>query len=64
MTELKRAIRRDEGLVAECDDNGMCQARLLFQGKARHVDCGYFAGTHEDARGLHVRCRRPAPCPS
>jgi hypothetical protein len=61
MVELKRAIRRQEGLVAECEDNGMCQARFLVQGKARRVDCGYFAGTHEDARGLLVRCRYQKP---
>jgi hypothetical protein len=64
MTELKRAIRREEGLVAECERNGMCQALVIIRGKVRQVDCGYFAGTHEDARGLHVRCSRPAPCHS
>ena len=55
--ELRRAIRRKSEVLAECPkDGGVCQ--WWQHGQQRMVlSCGFCLGTHEDERGLMVRCK-------
>ena len=52
---LRRAIKRGHYIEAECPHNGDCRSMQHGQGVIV-LDCGYFKGTHEDERGLMVRC--------
>lgn len=64
MAKLRRAVNREEGVLAECPlGGGMCVARELARGKVRTVTCGFYEGLHEDDRGKFSRCNLPDPCP-
>ncbi len=54
---LRRAIRRVGSIMAECPHNGVCRYRQTSRGRIIHRPCPCFGGTHEDKRGLFVRCK-------
>ena len=59
---LRRAIKRHDGITAECPVEGECQYRQLTQGKMMDLACGFFRGTIENERGLMVKCDNLLPC--
>jgi len=62
MSKLRRAVNRDAGVTAVCPlGGGECLVREDVQGKMRAVPCGFYAGLHEDERGVFARCDCPDP---
>ncbi len=59
--KLRRAIRRHDGIAAECPIEGDCQGAQITQGKMVTFTCGYYLGSNENDRGLFVRCGYPGP---
>ncbi len=61
MTKLRRAVNRDDGVIAECPlGGGSCVTRDR-RISPRPVTCGFYEGLHEDERGKFARCSRPEP---
>ena len=57
--KLRKALKRHDDITAECPVEGNCQGVQITQGKVMSFSCGCYAGTHEDERGLFVRCDYP-----
>lgn len=53
---LRRAIKKGHRIEAECPHNGDCRHQQHGKG-VQILQCGFFKGTHEDHRGLMVRCK-------
>jgi len=57
--KLRKAIKRHNGITAECPVDGDCQGTQITQGKVMTFSCPQYRGTHEDKRGLFVKCNYP-----
>ncbi len=57
--KLRKAIRRSDEVTADCPVEGDCQGVQITQGKVLSFSCPYFNGTHENDRGVFVRCDFP-----
>ena len=63
MATLRKALLIVGKLTAECPVGGQC--KYSFEDKDKKTvtgKCDHFAGTHEDERGLFVRCRNKIDC--
>lgn len=64
ISKLRKAMRIVGRLTTDCPMGGQCQYTYNDKGKTVTGSCRCFAGTHEDERGLFVRCDHPDTCPS
>lgn len=58
---LRRAIRRHDGIAAECPVEGDCQGAQITQGKIMTFSCPHYHGTQDEKEGLYVRCSYSGP---
>lgn len=65
MAILRKAMVISGDIATDCPLGGQCKYQFVANNIKVAGKCGFFDGTHEDERGLFVRCRyRAPPCRS